>query len=137
MIRLNVGGIKYETTTATLAGSPYFKALMSGNFGPNLGDGDGEYFVDRDGEPFRYILTYLRTNHCHITDREMAVRVLREADFYGIEGLVKALTDSLGERRMEEYTDGGADFLDPQYRVCMQYTAAYGIILLLERAYYP
>eukprot|EP01084_Bolivina_argentea_P261261 441431_1 len=60
-IVLNVGGIKYETTIQTLTGyQSMLKARFSSKFATNP-SADGTYFVDSDGQLFKYILKYLRT----------------------------------------------------------------------------
>eukprot|EP01083_Nonionella_stella_P091588 256135_1 len=61
VIMLNVGGVKYQTTIQTLTGyTSMLKARFSSKFAQKPSD-DGSYFVDGDGELFRYILKYLRT----------------------------------------------------------------------------
>ena len=54
---------------------------------------DGSYFIDRDGTHFRYILNYLRTGQLIVPKDEIIRReLLAEADFYRVEGIIKALT---------------------------------------------
>jgi hypothetical protein len=53
-IRLNVGGVIFETYQLTLIGSLYFKSMF-GSFNT-----DGEIFIDRDPNIFRHVLAYLR-----------------------------------------------------------------------------
>eukprot|EP01084_Bolivina_argentea_P074681 135451_1 len=60
-VTLNVGGKKYETTIQTLTGyNSMLKPRFSSQYAMNRSD-DGSYFVDGDGELFKYILKYLRT----------------------------------------------------------------------------
>ncbi len=51
LVKLNVGGMKYTTSLATLTAVPgsYFTSLFSGDWELML-TGDGDVFVDRDGE---------------------------------------------------------------------------------------
>jgi hypothetical protein len=50
IIKLNVGGVRYATSVATLSlENSYFSALFSGRWQQNLTD-EGEVFLDRDGE---------------------------------------------------------------------------------------
>ena len=51
IIKLNVGGVRYATSVATLTAAEhsYFQALFSGRWQQNLTE-DGEVFLDRDGE---------------------------------------------------------------------------------------
>lgn len=51
LIKLNVGGIKYTSSLATLTAVPeaYFSSLFSGDWQQVL-TAEGEVFLDRDGE---------------------------------------------------------------------------------------
>ncbi|EQC32355.1 hypothetical protein SDRG_10102 [Saprolegnia diclina VS20] len=60
-IRLNVGGILFETSRATLLTLPdsYFSAMLSqGHWTPR--EDDGAYFIDQDATYFEYALDALR-----------------------------------------------------------------------------
>ena len=59
IIKLNVGGQHFTTYESTLYKSPYFRALCSGKFGDEQIE-DGRFFIDRDGEHFKYLLNFLR-----------------------------------------------------------------------------
>ena len=53
---------------------------------------DGSYFIDRDGTHFRYILNYLRTGQLIVPkDQITREELLAEAEFYQVEGIIKAL----------------------------------------------
>ena len=53
---------------------------------------DGSYFIDRDGTHFRYILNYLRTGQLIVPkDEIIREELLAEAEFYQVEGIIKAL----------------------------------------------
>ena len=61
VITLNVGGTRYTTTLSTLTKYPdsMLGVMFSGrHYLPQ--QEDGSYFIDRDGEVFKYILMYLR-----------------------------------------------------------------------------
>ncbi|CAG8587323.1 12491_t:CDS:2 [Funneliformis mosseae] len=64
-IILNVGGVKYETYRSTLTAYPttllgiMFQERNKALLHPTNGN---EYFIDRDGELFRYILQFYRKN---------------------------------------------------------------------------
>ncbi|CAG8474607.1 3965_t:CDS:2 [Paraglomus brasilianum] len=63
-IVLNVGGIKYETTLSTLLAYPdTFLGRMFQKRNDELAHptNNNEYFIDRDGHVFRYVLQYYRT----------------------------------------------------------------------------
>eukprot|EP00775_Hariotina_reticulata_P006938 gene6938-7156_t len=61
VVKLNVGGFKFQTSLATLTAveNSYFEALFSGRWKKHLTD-EGEVFLDRDGEVFKHVLHYLR-----------------------------------------------------------------------------
>ena len=62
-ISLNVGGVCYSTSMATL--TRYSDSMLGRMFGGELQiqtGGDGTVFIDRDGPLFRYILNFLRSD---------------------------------------------------------------------------
>lgn len=89
---LNVGGSLFRTTTSTLRKSPFFDAMLrnttEGGMGATMDD-DGNFFVDRSGSLFNYVLEYLRTGHWLLGDRATDldfVEALREeSSFYGLD----------------------------------------------------
>ena len=62
-IKLNIGGIKFETNLSVLIQYPtsMLGCMFSGTYLLKP-DNDNYYFVDRDGNLFSYILNYLRTH---------------------------------------------------------------------------
>lgn len=81
-----LGGVRYETTVGTLVsrGDNFFTTLFSNKF-PTLKDEDGAYFIDRDGEYFKPLLSFLRTGELRIPPGMSKVAVEREAHFYLID----------------------------------------------------
>ena len=66
-------------------------AMFSGRFDTKPVE-DGSYFIDRDGTHFRYILNYLRTGQLIVPqDETIREELLAEAEFYQVEGIIKAL----------------------------------------------
>jgi hypothetical protein len=65
IIKLNVGGIKFQTLRSTLRSidGTYFIGLLDCETPPS-----GEYFIDRDGTKFGAILNYLRGNYDEVID---------------------------------------------------------------------
>ena len=88
-ITLNVGGTLYKTLASTLVSkSPFFKDVFDSI---TEEERQGEIFVDRDPEPFGYVLSYLRTGVLVMGEASahMLGAVLLEADYYGIQSLVE------------------------------------------------
>ena len=101
IIRLNVGGVIHTTTRMTLCTYPesMLGAMFSGDFGATM-DENGHYFIDRDGEIFKHVLNFLRSNRITLpedfTEWDL---LLSEADFYQIQPMINALK-SLREERL-------------------------------------
>ena len=74
VVTLDVGGTKYRTTLSTLTKYPdsMLGAMFSGRHDLPQQE-DGSYFIDRDGEAFKYVLMYLR-------DSDLCFDVLYDAD---------------------------------------------------------
>ncbi|KAI2650593.1 BTB/POZ domain-containing protein KCTD6 [Labeo rohita] len=95
-VTLNVGGHLYTTSLSTLQRYPdsMLGAMFRGDF-PTTRDAQGNYFIDRDGPLFRYILNFLRTSKltlpCDFKETEL---LRKEADFYQIEPLIQSLGDT-------------------------------------------
>jgi hypothetical protein len=95
-VRLNVGGMKFETTLSTLTRyeETYFSAAFSGRHEVPL-DSEGYYFIDRDGTHFGKILNFLRTENMRMpADRQAAHDLMTEVRYYMLEEPVRA---ALGE----------------------------------------
>jgi len=93
-IKLNVGGKIYKTTLDTLKKDPdsMLCAMFSGRFELKVDEDDGAYFIDRDGELFRYILNYLRNGELLCPDdKTIQKELLKEALFYQIQGIIDQL----------------------------------------------
>jgi hypothetical protein len=90
-IKLDVGGIHYTTTLTTLQRFPesMIGAMFSGRHPLTL-DEQGYYFIDRDGQYFRYILNYLRDPEnfkINKTSNDFEA-VNNEAIYYGIDDVM-------------------------------------------------
>lgn len=95
VVELNVGGVFYTTALTTLTRDP--NSTLSHYFteAPPPKDAKGKYFIDRDGVLFRYVLDFLRNGSLVLPEsfREKE-RLRQEATFYGLPGMVKAVTNS-------------------------------------------
>ena len=112
-IVVDVGGTRFTTSASTLtAGSEYFERLLSPRW---CAEPPEEIFLDRDPEPFAILLTYMRTGLLELSkdDLSMARRVMIEAEFLGMVGLIdsvkaKAIKNTGWEGTDWEGTDADA-----------------------------
>ncbi|CAD7696900.1 unnamed protein product [Ostreobium quekettii] len=131
-IVVNVGGVNYTTTVATLKAveSSYFSLMLNGLWEPARTRG-GDIFVDRNGELFGYVLEHLRAE-CHREpdtlqlpdDLDTLNALLREAEFYRLPTLVSRLKKRkqemmvvLDQNGAMAATLGGYGSMDPVPRV--------------------
>lgn len=104
IVNLNVGGLHFTTSLATLQGERFtagdsgismLSSMFSGRM-PTRVDGDGRYFIDRDGRNFHYILNYLRDGKFpRLLKSVERFELEREASFYGLEALAAYLRADL------------------------------------------
>ncbi|KAJ1607226.1 POZ domain-containing protein [Cryptosporidium canis] len=110
-VRLNVGGVFYETTSTTLLGvngeSNYFSACLS-SVGMSVEEqaekSSIELFIDRNGFLFQYVLDYLRTGTIvAVPEKDHIIKgLLIEADFYLLESLTTSLLNRLSEQNINK-----------------------------------
>jgi len=60
-VKLNVGGVPFDTTRSTLAKCRYFEPVLEGRMRHAVDD-QGRLFIDRDGTLFAHLLNYMRTH---------------------------------------------------------------------------
>lgn len=94
-VTLNVGGTLYTTLRATLTKREpdSMLAVMFSGRHSLLTDQNGNYFIDTDGNIFRYILEYLRYGSISVVDlsENEKFKLLRDAEFFLLKGLVAIL----------------------------------------------
>jgi len=101
-IELNVGGTLYTTSGWILAREQTSWLTTNLELMTTV-DRRGRYFIDRDGEMFNHVLTYLRTGELHIPKDFTHLEWLsREADFYGLK-VMKCMLDKLKQNRSCSY----------------------------------
>ena len=90
-IVVDVGGTRFTTSASTLtSASEYFERVLSPRW---CAEPPEELFLDRDPEPFAILLTYMRTGLLELSkdDQSLARRVMIEAEFLGMDGLVESI----------------------------------------------
>lgn len=84
IVRLNVGGMLFQTTRETLSGGSGFFASLLDFEGEGSKDENGDIFIDRSGELFSVILQSLRTS-LRPPQREISLwkfQLLEECKFF-------------------------------------------------------
>uniref|UniRef100_A0A915KRE5 Potassium channel tetramerisation-type BTB domain-containing protein n=1 Tax=Romanomermis culicivorax TaxID=13658 RepID=A0A915KRE5_ROMCU len=97
LIQLNVGGTRYATTRKVLLKdsksrlADWFKNTNTNDL-PK--DDQNQYFIDRDGLLFRFILDFLRADVLILPDKfPERKRLLCEAQFYNLNSLISELSE--------------------------------------------
>ena len=93
-IKLNVGGVLFESSRGTLEKSPFFIMYLCEQF---IDKQTQTYIINRSGEKFQYVLALLRN-----TDYPYPVEYLDELKSYHM-GPPKNITYGLKEHKMGEY----------------------------------
>lgn len=94
VVVLSVGGVRFVTRAFTLQQFPESRlARMLNDDDREFKLVNGEFFVDRDGALFSYIMDFLRTLQVSLpTDFSDYQRLQREAEFYGLYPLANLLS---------------------------------------------
>ncbi|KAK3535669.1 hypothetical protein QTP70_019727 [Hemibagrus guttatus] len=93
-VHIDVGGHMYTSSLATLTKYPdsRISRLFNGTEPIVLDSLKQHYFIDRDGEIFRYILSYLRTSKLLLPEDFKEFQLLyEEARYYQLSPMVKEL----------------------------------------------
>ena len=99
IINLNVGGTIYTTSRSTL--TQYPDSMLGAMFGGKLPlennkDSQGNYFIDRDGDLFKYILNFLRVSKLILPNNFQDTEAFQmEVDFYQIQPLIDEFQEYL------------------------------------------
>ena len=108
LVALNVGGVHYMTSLKTLQSEPGSRlALMfTGKQKATLAkDHKGEYFIDRDGVLFRYVLDFLRNKQLILPEGFSEKERLRhEAEYYQLPTMVKAMVVAISSLKVQAPT---------------------------------
>lgn len=98
IIHLNVGGVKYVTRLGTLlnfdAHGHFLHSMFGGKYSLVPTMNEDEYFIDRNGEYFKYILGFLRNGEQYIEhvllmlSKEIIEMIKIEAQYFGLYSLM-------------------------------------------------
>jgi uncharacterized protein YbaR (Trm112 family) len=147
IVRLNVGGKIYQTTSETLfsKGPNFFSAILNneGSISSTV-DETGAIFVDRNGRLFEAILDYLRTGSLIVPPTMSLEAILREAAFYCIDvtqalcHIRPGLYSSSGGRGMSQIGDTHSWLLlvqrDPSRPNQVGVTGIFGSCIVYEKS---
>ncbi|CAE7238000.1 Kctd8 [Symbiodinium sp. CCMP2456] len=101
-VRLNVGGKEYVTSRSTLRRGD--SGMLAKMFESNLPSATigGAYFIDRDGDLFRFVLSYLRDGAVELPGSFQELRRLeREANFFMLPGMLQLIRSKMSEVHLE------------------------------------
>ena len=92
IIRLSIGGRKFETTGQTLGELSFFEPLIQGRFAHDK-DENGYVFVDRSGDLFAVILQFLRSRQrpAEPVLAKHSTALLDECNYYGLDSLAQQI----------------------------------------------
>merc|ERR1711934_378546 len=95
IVRINVGGVKFTTLRSTLLrhGHSILARMINGKIPPRR-DSEGNAFLDRDPQIFKFILEFLRSSKVVISDdliQGILPQLLHEAEYFMIDPLVEEL----------------------------------------------
>ncbi|CAB4489081.1 unnamed protein product [Rhizophagus irregularis] len=116
VITLNVGGIKYETYRSTLTSYPEtFLGTMFKERNKDLliprGKNKNEYFFDRSGELFKYIIQFYRTGKVIIPPEVDTKEMEIELDFFQIPRPISSTIDKIAISKVNELVNTFKDLI--------------------------
>lgn len=115
IVRLNVGGVIFDTTRDTLCAAAFFIPWLEGRFDMAC-DEDGRLFIDRDGHLFVILLSFMRNSQRptqKIIDAHKEA-LLAECDFFQIDSLPYYLRGDISpcDMKLEDRKIQEAELLD-------------------------
>lgn len=110
VVGLNVGGVLYTTTLYTITQFPDSKLAELFNAEIQVPkDPKGNYFIDRDGHLFKYVLNFLRSRKLVLPKNFQEYEQLEtEAMYYNIRPLEEAIQDA---RKLRQIITTGPEIL--------------------------
>jgi len=111
-IDINVGGQIYTTTLETLTRFPESRLskMFNGTIPIVLDPSKQHYFIDRDGDSFRYILNFMRTSTLLLPDNFNDCKILlNEAKYFEIDEMIREI-DQFINRQFQNNQDCSCDY---------------------------
>ena len=138
IIKLNVGGVHYTTTLATLTTLEAETSMLAAMFREKrfslVPETDGSYFIDRSGSRFAHILDYLRDGKVYVAP-ELRPAIIQEAEYFGLhklatelakpvaltsyERIIRGKMDEKDLKELERLTDLAVDLFAAEYDKCL------------------
>ena len=107
IVQICVGGRNFKTTRTTLMSdensmlAKMFENDQSGR-APAVKDENGYYFIDRSPKYFESILNFLRTGEIEAPACLDVRFLLKEAEYYGIEGMAEKIREEIQRKQAYE-----------------------------------
>ncbi len=130
---VNISGVRYELQKSVV--DKYPNTLLGSNEKEFFYDPENnEYYLERDPEIFRSILTFYRSGKLHFPKNECITNFLNELDFFGIspDEMDGCCADDFTEK-MNEHDEGLKDPLEDEHA---KEAAAQANFSLRERLWY-
>jgi BTB/POZ domain len=137
-VRFNIGGTKYAVTRSVIDKFPdsMLSKICSDTWNNNEredgveydnDDDDGEIFIERDGERFRYVLDYMRDGSVQLPLSIPRGQLVMDLEYYGIDYADESITLSVadpkdlfhGLARYKEYFDQLEVTIEVDYKVVL------------------
>ena len=85
MVRLNIGGLLFDTSRDTLSKCEYVAPFLAGRL-CHAEDRNGRLFIDRSGTLFAHLLQFMRTNALleRKLARDLKHSIVHECAFFGV-----------------------------------------------------
>ena len=124
VIRLNVGGVHYDTTKSTLCriSGSMLESMFSGSIPSQKVK--GRYFIDRDGALFQYILRYLRDGELWTppSNLDLCQDLLREAQFFCLSPLIQILETTIRAITIKQIGKAFAIRINTHHKISQGYS---------------
>merc|ERR1712018_96333 len=112
IIKLSVGGREFKTTRGTLVADQdsmlarMFENAEDSAFRPAAAkDENGAFFIDRDPKYFNVVLNFLRTGEVEEDETIDPNFLLKEAQYYGLNGMIVIVNDKIQQAKKAKEND--------------------------------